>query len=141
MINGGEGLLLGHNSAFTLCFLSPVLDLVFQRFSVIFKKAKQAKRKSDQVTGLIPQGLLTTLRIKSTSPGMSGPCTLPLPSLKPTYSVQCDGSGSSPDAFREGQWALGETCHAGILWFCDLESESHVWSCGCAEINCWRLIT
>ena len=62
---------------------------------------------------------------------MSGPCALPLPSLQPTYSVQCDGSGSSPDAFREGQWALGEPCHAGILWFCDLESESHVWSYGC----------
>lgn len=32
---------------------------------------------------------------------MSGPCALPLPSLQSTYSVQCDGSGSSPDAFRE----------------------------------------
>ena len=71
-----------------LPLLSPVLDLVFQRFAVIFKKAKQTKRKSDQVMCLIPQGLLTILRIKSTGPRMTWPLRPP-PTLSPTQPAAC----------------------------------------------------
>lgn len=71
-----------------LPLLSPVLDLVFQRFAAIFKKAKQTKRKSDQVMCLIPQGLLTIRRIKSTGPGMTWPLHPP-PTLSSTQPAAC----------------------------------------------------
>lgn len=112
--------------------LSLVLDPVFQRFAGIFKKAKQTKRKSDQVMCLIPLGLLTVLRIKPQAlydltlhppPGLS--------SIRP--AAQCHSSASSTVTFGGGT-----PCHPAVLWFHDPESESHAWSCVCAEVNHWR---
>ena len=112
--------------------LSLVLDPVFQRFVGIFKKAKQTKRKSDQMMCLIPLGFLTVLRIK---PQALYDLTLHSPpalsSIRP--AAQCHSSASSTVTFGGGT-----PCHPAVLWFHDPESESHAWSCVCAEINHWR---
>ena len=104
----------------SLCFLSPVLDLVFQRFAVIFKKVKQTKRKSDQVTCLIPQGLLTTLRVNPQAQVCLAPVPCPCPACSPP--TQCNAMVQAAHLMHseKGSGPLGNPAmlafYGSVIW-------------------------